>query len=187
MIWAEAEGCRVVDVEGRTYLDLTGGFGVAALGHRNAGVVAAVTAQADRCLHALGDLAEADVAAQLRVRLGGDEREVMLGVTGEDAVEIALPTAASLATGLVGRAEIRANTGERTALVPIEAIVEADGERATVFVVDSSPPRARRVAVNVTALRGDQVGVRGPLGSAHRVVSEGSAYLDDGMAVRVVP
>ena len=35
MIWAEAEGCRVVDADGREYLDLSGGFGVAALGHRN--------------------------------------------------------------------------------------------------------------------------------------------------------
>jgi 4-aminobutyrate aminotransferase/(S)-3-amino-2-methylpropionate transaminase len=101
VIWAEAEGCRVVDAEGRRYLDLTGGFGVAALGHRNADVVAALTAQADRCLHALGDLAEADVAEQLRARLGGDEREVMLGVTGEDAVEIALRTAL-LVTGRPG-------------------------------------------------------------------------------------
>ena len=120
----------------------------------------------------------------------GAVREVAAAATpgaGTYTVEIALPTAESLATGLVGRAEIRANTGERTALVPIEAIVEADGERATVFVVDSTPPRARRVAVNVTHLRGDQVAVRGALGSADRVVREGSAYLDDGMAVRVVP
>lgn len=101
MIWAEAEGCRVVDADGRSYLDLTGGFGVAALGHRNPEVVAAVTAQAERCLHALGDLAEADVAAELRAGLGGGEREVMLGVTGEDAVEIALRTAL-LVTGRPG-------------------------------------------------------------------------------------
>ena len=93
MIWAEAEGCRVVDADGRGYLDLSGGFGVAALGHRNPDVVAAIAAQAERCLHALGDLAEADVAAELRARLGSDGRAVMLGVTGEDAVEIALRTA----------------------------------------------------------------------------------------------
>jgi 4-aminobutyrate aminotransferase-like enzyme len=99
--WAEAEGCRVIDVDGREYLDLSGGFGVAALGHRNAEIVAAVAAQAKRCVHALGDLAEADVAGELRRRLGGDERGAMLGVTGEDAVEIALRTAL-LVTGKPG-------------------------------------------------------------------------------------
>jgi 4-aminobutyrate aminotransferase-like enzyme len=93
VIWAEAEGCRVVDANGREYLDLSGGFGVAALGHRNPAVAAAIAAQAERCVHALGDLAEADVAAELRRRLGQGGREVLLGVTGEDAVEIALRTA----------------------------------------------------------------------------------------------
>jgi 4-aminobutyrate aminotransferase/(S)-3-amino-2-methylpropionate transaminase len=101
VIWAEAEGCRVVDAEGREYLDLSGGFGVAALGHRNPEVVAAIAEQMERCLHALGDLAEADVAAELRRRLGQDGQEVMLGVTGEDAVEIALRTAL-LVTGKPG-------------------------------------------------------------------------------------
>jgi 4-aminobutyrate aminotransferase-like enzyme len=101
LIWAEAEGCRVIDVEGRTYLDLSGGFGVAALGHRNPDVLAAIWAQAERCVHALGDLAEADVAAELRRRLGEGGHEVMLGVTGEDAVEIALRTAL-LVTGKPG-------------------------------------------------------------------------------------
>jgi len=120
----------------------------------------------------------------------GTVREVAAAATagaGTYAVEIALPAAASLATGLVGRAEIHTSDGERTALVPIAAIVEADGERATVFVVDSTPPRARRVSVAITHVRGDRVGVRGALAGAVNVVSEGSAYLDDGMAVKVVP
>ena len=101
MKWARAEGCRVVDADGREYLDLSGGFGVAALGHRNPRVAAAITRQAERCVHALGDLAEADVSAELRDRLGADGRAVMLGVTGEDAVEIALRTAL-LVTGRPG-------------------------------------------------------------------------------------
>jgi 4-aminobutyrate aminotransferase / (S)-3-amino-2-methylpropionate transaminase / 5-aminovalerate transaminase len=99
--WALAEGCRVVDGEGHEYLDLSGGFGVAALGHRNPEVGAAIARQAERCVHALGDLAEADVSAELRDRLGGGGRAVMLGVTGEDAVEIALRTAL-LVTGRPG-------------------------------------------------------------------------------------
>jgi 4-aminobutyrate aminotransferase-like enzyme len=101
VIWAEAEGCRVVDADGREYLDLSGGFGVATLGHRNPEVVAAIAQQMERCLHALGDLAEADVTVELRKRLGQDGHEVMLGVTGEDAVEIALRTAL-LVTGKPG-------------------------------------------------------------------------------------
>jgi 4-aminobutyrate aminotransferase/(S)-3-amino-2-methylpropionate transaminase len=92
VIWARAEGCRVWDERGREYLDLSGGFGVAALGHRNPLVSAAWAAQP--VVHALGDLADAAVTVALRERLG----PCKLGVTGEDAVEIGLRTAL-LATG----------------------------------------------------------------------------------------
>jgi len=96
VIWAEAEGCRVVDADGREYLDLSGGFGVAALGHRNPKIAEAW--RTARVVHALGDLAEAESTAELRRRL---PRPAKLAVTGEDAVEIALRTAL-LATGKPG-------------------------------------------------------------------------------------
>jgi 4-aminobutyrate aminotransferase-like enzyme len=96
VIWARAEGCRVWDSEGREYLDLSAGFGVAALGHRNPRVMEAIAAQP--VAHALGDLAEAEVAVALRRRLPWPAK---FGVTGADAVEIALRTAL-LATGRRG-------------------------------------------------------------------------------------
>jgi 4-aminobutyrate aminotransferase-like enzyme len=96
MIWARAEGSRVWDSEGREYLDLSAGFGVAALGHRNPRVMEAIAAQP--VAHALGDLAEAEVAVALRRRLPWPAK---FGVSGEDAVEIALRTAL-LATGRPG-------------------------------------------------------------------------------------
>lgn len=96
MIWAHAEGCRVVDAEGREYLDLSAGFGVAALGHGNPRVRRAVISQP--VVHALGDLAEAEATVALRERLPWPAK---LGVTGADAVEIALRTAL-LATGKPG-------------------------------------------------------------------------------------
>src|SRR5437867_5876155 len=96
LIWAKAEGCRVWDAEGREFIDLTGGFGVAALGHRNPRVMEAIASAP--VVHALGDLAEADVTRRLREALPWPAK---LGVTGEDAVEIALRTAL-LATGRAG-------------------------------------------------------------------------------------
>jgi 4-aminobutyrate aminotransferase-like enzyme len=96
LIWAKAEGCRVWDAEGREYLDLSGGFGVAALGHRNPRVMEAIATAP--VAHALGDLADAEVTVELRRRLPWPAK---LGVTGEDAVEIALRTAL-LATGKQG-------------------------------------------------------------------------------------
>ncbi len=74
--------------DGREMLDLTGGFGVAALGHRNPRILEAWRSQP--VVHALGDLADAEVTTRLRRAL---PRPAKLGVTGEDAVEIALRTA----------------------------------------------------------------------------------------------
>jgi 4-aminobutyrate aminotransferase / (S)-3-amino-2-methylpropionate transaminase / 5-aminovalerate transaminase len=96
VIWAKAEGCRVTLADGRELLDLSGGFGVAVLGHRNPRILEAWRAQ--QVVHALGDLADAAVTVRLREAL---PRPAKLGVTGEDAVEIALRTA-HLATGRPG-------------------------------------------------------------------------------------
>jgi 4-aminobutyrate aminotransferase-like enzyme len=96
VLWARAEGARVWDADGREYLDLSGGFGVAALGHRNPRVMAAIASAP--VAHALGDLAEAEATAELRRRLPWPAK---LGVTGADAVDIALRTAL-LATGRPG-------------------------------------------------------------------------------------
>jgi 4-aminobutyrate aminotransferase-like enzyme len=96
LIWSDAVGCRVVDAAGGEYLDLSAGFGVAALGHRHPRVLEAWSSQP--VVHALGDLAEAEVTRELRRAL---PRPAKLGVTGEDAVEIALRTAL-LATGKPG-------------------------------------------------------------------------------------
>jgi 4-aminobutyrate aminotransferase / (S)-3-amino-2-methylpropionate transaminase / 5-aminovalerate transaminase len=96
VLWSKAEGCRVWDAEGREYIDLTGGFGVAVLGHRSPAIVEAIATAP--VVHALGDLAEAEVTQRLRKALPWPAK---LGVTGEDAVEIALRTGL-LATGLSG-------------------------------------------------------------------------------------
>ena len=94
--WRSAEGTRLVLADGRECIDLTAGFGVAVLGHRNERVARAVAEQP--VVHALGDLAEAEVTGRLREALPYPAK---LGVTGEDAVEIALRTAL-LATGKPG-------------------------------------------------------------------------------------
>jgi 4-aminobutyrate aminotransferase-like enzyme len=96
VLWADASGCLVRDAEGREYIDLTGGFGVAVLGHRNPRIVEAVASAP--VVHALGDLAEAEVTWRLREALPWPAK---FGVTGEDAVEVALRTAL-LATGRSG-------------------------------------------------------------------------------------
>ena len=105
IVWHEALGANVLDVDGNRYLDLTSGFGVAAIGHRHPHVVAAVAEQAERLLHGLGDVAAHPARIALAERLAAlapvDEPRVHFAVSGADAVEIALKTALA-ATGRPG-------------------------------------------------------------------------------------
>ena len=105
IVWVEAAGANVRDADGNVYVDLTSGFGAAAVGHGHPAVVAALRAQSGRLVHALGDLHPSDVKITLLERLvalapfaGG---RAMLALGGADAVEAALKTAA-LATGRPG-------------------------------------------------------------------------------------
>src|SRR5438093_461315 len=56
IVWERASGVNVWDAEGRRYLDLTAGFGVAAAGHANPRVVRAGQRQMAQLLHAMGDV-----------------------------------------------------------------------------------------------------------------------------------
>lgn len=102
IVWEEALGANVSDVDGNVYVDLTGGFGVAAVGHRHPRVAAAISDQAGRLVHGLGDVAAHPTRIALAERLAAlaplDEPRVHFAVSGADALEIALKTAVA-ATG----------------------------------------------------------------------------------------
>ncbi len=105
LLWEEAAGANVRDVDGNLYIDLTSGFGVAAVGHRHPKVVEAVREQAGRLLHGLGDVhghpLRVELAARL-VRLAPiADGQVFFSISGAEAVEIALKTAVA-ATGRPG-------------------------------------------------------------------------------------
>lgn len=105
ILWEEARGANVRDVDGNIYIDLTSGFGVAAVGHRHPKVVAAVREQAGRLLHGLGDVMAHPLRVELARRLVGlapvDDPQVFFAISGAEAVEIALKTALG-ATGRPG-------------------------------------------------------------------------------------
>ncbi|MGH9381759.1 MAG: aspartate aminotransferase family protein [Thermoanaerobaculia bacterium] len=105
VVWAQALGVNVLDVDGNRYLDFTSGFGASAVGHRHPDVVAAVRRQSAALLHGLGDVAahpaRVDLAEELVGRAPLPDARVHFAISGADAVEVALKTA-RLATGRPG-------------------------------------------------------------------------------------
>jgi 4-aminobutyrate aminotransferase / (S)-3-amino-2-methylpropionate transaminase / 5-aminovalerate transaminase len=105
VFWEEARGANVRDADGNVYLDLSGAFGVALLGHAHPAVVEAVRAQTGRLLHGMGDVHPPTAKVELLERLAAlvpwDDGRIVLSSTGSEAVETALKTAL-LATGRPG-------------------------------------------------------------------------------------
>lgn len=105
IFWEAAKGANVLDADGNLYIDTTGAFGVAAVGQRNPAVVAAVQAQAERLIHGMGDYLppsiRLELARELRRVLPPGLDRVLFGLSGADAVELAVKCA-TVASGKPG-------------------------------------------------------------------------------------
>jgi len=106
--------------------------------------------------------------------------------TGTYEVEVAIDTRGrSLASGLVGRVELKPRVVGRLPTVPVQAILEANGDSATMFRLSDDRTKAVRLRVLVGALDGDRVTVLGGIERGAQVVTAGAAWLADGTPVKV--
>jgi 4-aminobutyrate aminotransferase len=99
-----AEGARIWDVDGRSYLDFAGGIGCQNVGHRAPAVVRAIHEQADRYLHQCIVVGTYEPYVEVCRRLAeispcaGEEQKSLLVNSGAEAVENAVKIARA-ATG----------------------------------------------------------------------------------------
>jgi multidrug efflux pump subunit AcrA (membrane-fusion protein) len=136
----------------------------------------------------VGDAAAVRLDAWPEREFAGTVRQVAGAAspqTGTYEVQVALASPAGVRSGMVASVRLMPR-GARARTVPVAALVEADGDRATVFALDADGTRARRVPVEIGELRGARVAVRRGLEGVARVVTDGAPYLDDGARVRVV-
>jgi multidrug efflux system membrane fusion protein len=141
----------------------------------------------------IGDKAEVELDAHPGEKFPAQVTEVASGAderSGMFMVELHLqPTKLRLASGLVAKVALTpatANSAERV-YVPIASIVEGDGRRASVFVVDATNGNAvaKRRAVEVAFIDGVDVALTQGLKLGEKVVTDGALYLQDGELVVV--
>jgi membrane fusion protein, multidrug efflux system len=110
-------------------------------------------------------------------------------LTGTFEVEVDVAAdGARFARGLVGKVTVtlgNAGVEDRQSVVPVSAIVEANGSAATVYVLDADGPVARRREIVVGPIVGERVVVLGGLAPGEQVITDGAAWLADGRPVRV--
>ena len=109
--------------------------------------------------------------------------------TGTFEVEIEVaPGGARFVRGLVAKVELAIRGADDTprTVVPVTAIVEADGPLGVVYVLEPAAGVVRRREVTVGPITGGRVVVLAGLEPGEQVVTDGAAWLTDGHAVRVV-
>ena len=70
-------------------------------------------------------------------------------------------------------------------MIPVESVVEADGYQGYIYILTGTG-RVRKVRVIIETLIGSMAAVNGIPAGVAEVVSEGAAYLKDGMKVEVI-
>lgn len=170
---------------------VTPGAPVLTMGSRARGnVVRVALADRDVVRVGLGDQAEVRFDALPDTAFVGLVSQIAAAadpMTGTYRVEVAMRGAQSLASGLVGQVQIRPRAARPLPLVPLDALLEADGAQAAVFTLSSDGKHAERRIVTIAFRSGDRVAIAAGLQGVRAVITEGAAYLDDGAPVRVLP
>jgi RND family efflux transporter MFP subunit len=136
----------------------------------------------------LGDRAQVRLDALPDAILAGKITEVASGAdpaSGMFGIEVTLDsTPLQLKSGLVAKLSIVPSSASGSRVyVPISAIVEGNGNKASVFVLDQD--RARRRDVDVAFIADDTVALASGVESGTRIVTDGALYLEDGEQVIV--
>jgi len=97
VFWDRSLGANIQDVDGNTYVDMTGGFFVTAAGHSNPRITAAIAHQSEKLMHSMGcinpNLPRVELAEKLAEISPGELSVSYLANTGGEAVDMALKTA----------------------------------------------------------------------------------------------
>lgn len=112
-------------------------------------------------------------------------------MTGTFEVEVEVqPEGMRFARGLVAKVQLplleSSESVSTATVVPISALVDADGRRGTVYVLDATHRVALRKDVTLGPVLGEQVVVTTGLTVGESIITDGAAWLTDGRTVRVV-
>ena len=90
-----------------------------------------------------------------------------------------------LAAGMFAKLTLNSAQNRNYAVVPIEAILEGNGSNASVFVLDETKKKVKKIPVTVGYIEGNKVLITSGLEGIGAVVTSGSAFLGEGSVVLV--
>lgn len=107
-------------------------------------------------------------------------------LTGTYEIELILSSKGyRLATGFIAGIEVFPSKKEEFITIPVQAIVEADGQSGYIYSVKKSGV-VQKIKIEIITIIGSKAAISGNLNGVDEIVSEGAAYLRDGEVVRIV-
>ncbi|MDQ0595047.1 RND family efflux transporter MFP subunit [Chryseobacterium ginsenosidimutans] len=88
------------------------------------------------------------------------------------------------AVGMFGKAEIKTDHSEDFLVIPYNSLIEADGNKAFVFVVENNKVRKRPITIE--KFENDKVFIKDGLQKTDKIVISNSAYLNEQSAIKII-
>lgn len=91
----------------------------------------------------------------------------------------------NIVSGMMGEVKIIPTQKQMGSMIPVSALTEADGMKASVFVINQEN-RVEKTAVKIAAITNNQVVINSGIENGMNIATEGAAYLMNGSLVQIV-
>lgn len=106
--------------------------------------------------------------------------------TGTFEAELQIqPNGKKLISGFVAKAEISSGKGPVSLVVPVEALVEADRDKAYVYILNADKQSVSKNQIGIGAVYGNDIAVSSGLTEGTPIITKGANFLSDKSKVKV--
>lgn len=114
-----------------------------------------------------------------------DKSTLVSNASGKLDIELTMQnTPPALAAGMLCKVALSSTGGASLQVIPVDALVKADGEHAEVFIVNEQS-QAKKIPITIQKIMGEKVAVKSGLQGVAQVVTIGTMYLEDGDRVQI--
>jgi multidrug efflux system membrane fusion protein len=108
-------------------------------------------------------------------------------VTGTFLIKVKVkPGQVRLANGLTAKIAIMPSAVQKYQFVPVDALIEANEETATIYSPANDRRKVEKHAVRIAYVLGSKVAINGGLDGVREVITDGSAYLTPTSSIRII-
>lgn len=88
------------------------------------------------------------------------------------------------AVGMFGKAAIKSQSSEDFIIIPYNSLIEADGKKAFVFIVENN--KVKRKPVTINKFENDRVFIQDGIQKTDQIVVSNSAYLNEESTIKII-